>query len=353
MQILAIDIGMGTQDILVYDTRKRIENCYKMVLPSPTYQLARRIENIDASTDLLLTGYVMGGGHINAAVKQRLQEGGRVYATPEAALTLHDNLEVVRKMGIITEPPEGFEGEVVQLGDVNLQQLQSLFELFDLSFPENIAVAVQDHGYAPNQSNRMRRFELFEEMIKKGGRLQDFAYTTPPDDFNRMQAVSQCITSAGFTPLVMDTGPAAICGALLDPGACQPAVVVNLGNGHTLGAVVSDERITALFEHHTSKLGTKRIEELIRRLAEGSLEFEEVFNDGGHGCYVHEAIGFENIRTILITGPNRGLMQDSALPAVFAAPFGDMMLSGCFGLVYTWMLRAGLEGLSESVAQPI
>jgi len=37
MKILAMDIGAGTSDILLYDDRKEsIENCIKMVLPSPS-----------------------------------------------------------------------------------------------------------------------------------------------------------------------------------------------------------------------------------------------------------------------------------------------------------------------------
>ena len=36
MQILAIDVGTGTQDILLFDTEKEPENALKMVMPSPT-----------------------------------------------------------------------------------------------------------------------------------------------------------------------------------------------------------------------------------------------------------------------------------------------------------------------------
>ena len=43
MKLLAIDVGMGTQDILLYDSEKNIENCFKMVLPSQTQIIARRI----------------------------------------------------------------------------------------------------------------------------------------------------------------------------------------------------------------------------------------------------------------------------------------------------------------------
>jgi len=80
MQILAIDVGMGTQDILLYDDEKRIENCYKMVLPSPTLRLAERVRSANGK-EIFLTGRVMGGGHLTRAVKEHLRKGGHVYAT--------------------------------------------------------------------------------------------------------------------------------------------------------------------------------------------------------------------------------------------------------------------------------
>lgn len=34
MKILAIDVGTGTEDILLYDSEKEIENSMKLVIPS-------------------------------------------------------------------------------------------------------------------------------------------------------------------------------------------------------------------------------------------------------------------------------------------------------------------------------
>jgi len=34
MRLLAVDIGTGTQDILVFDSSKLVENCVKMIMPS-------------------------------------------------------------------------------------------------------------------------------------------------------------------------------------------------------------------------------------------------------------------------------------------------------------------------------
>ena len=63
MRILAIDIGTGTQDILLFDTATEVENCLQMVMPSPTVLVARQIRDAAArGQDVLLTGTLMGGG---------------------------------------------------------------------------------------------------------------------------------------------------------------------------------------------------------------------------------------------------------------------------------------------------
>ena len=36
MQILTVDVGTGTQDVLLFDSDRELENCFKLVLPSPT-----------------------------------------------------------------------------------------------------------------------------------------------------------------------------------------------------------------------------------------------------------------------------------------------------------------------------
>ncbi|WP_269849987.1 DUF1786 family protein [Methanosarcina horonobensis] len=140
----------------------------------------------------------------------------------------------------------------------------------------------------------------------------------------------------------MDTGPAAVFGALTDPAAVQPSIVVNIGNGHTLGALVNENRITAVFEHHSSSMSPEKLQDYIIRLADGTLGFDEIFADGGHGAYIKEASGFERVRSIMVTGPKREMLEKLSEPELrqeiseklhFAAPFGSMMLSGCFGLL--------------------
>jgi uncharacterized protein (DUF1786 family) len=93
--------------------------------------------------------------------------------------------------------------------------------------------------------------------------------------------------------------------------------------------------LMAVFEHHTGQMTAGKLDDYLKRLCEGTVDFKEVFDDGGHGCFVKEAVGFGNIGSVLVTGPNRDIMKNSGLGVdiCFAAPFGDMMLTGCFGLM--------------------
>ena len=63
MKIIAVDIGTGTQDIFLYDSNLDLENGFKLILPSPTMMVHRRLKQLLPSrTPLLLTGHQMGGG---------------------------------------------------------------------------------------------------------------------------------------------------------------------------------------------------------------------------------------------------------------------------------------------------
>ena len=352
MKILTIDIGTGTQDILLYDTNKEVENSFIMIMPSPTMVIADKIRMATAAgSDILLTGDLMGGGPSVRAIKGHLNQGLSVYATKNAALTINDNIDRVRGLGVMIVADEDIKylsGKTRQiiLQDIDIKAIETALSQFGVEMPSKFAVALQDHGESPDKSNRVFRFRHFEDVIKKGGSMNMFAYGLDniPAYLTRIKAASR--TLENYESIFMDTGPAAIFGALLDPVAVQPAIVVNIGNGHTLGAIVIDNNVTGIFEHHTSLLDAEKLQDYIVRLANGTLTFDEVFNDGGHGCYIREKACFDVISSVIVTGPKRGILQtaqeshrraDLWQKLHFAAPFGNMMLSGCFGLLSAFL----------------
>jgi uncharacterized protein (DUF1786 family) len=343
MSLLAIDVGAGTQDILLYSDEVPLEGSTKMVLPSQTVIVGNRINRARlAGRDVFLRGPTMGGGASSAAVRWHLAAGLRVYATPTAAATINDNLERVAALGVTIQEdvPEG--AQVIDTGDIDISALTHALQIFEIEMPVDMAVAVQDHGFSPERSNRLVRFEHLTAAIRSGGRLESFAYRQPPVAMTRMQAVRRTLKSAGIEPLLMDTGPAAIFGAALDLPDESPALIINFGNGHTVAAILAGGRITALFEHHTSELSPEKLRQFAVKLCEGTLKSSEVFEDGGHGAYIDSVPG--KIGATLVTGPRRqAFLRSGALKGAKAAsPGGDMMITGCIGLVDAWKKREDL-----------
>ncbi len=337
MTLLTVDVGAGTQDILLYQEDVPIEGSTKMVLPSQTMIVGNRISRARiAGRDIFLHGPLMGGGASTMAVRWHLAAGLRVFATPSAAATINNDLEQVRALGIVIQEDAPSTSEVIETGDIDITSLERAFQLFDVSLPKDIAVAVQDHGYSPGRPNRRVRFEHLAAAIRSGGCLEDFAYKEPLQEMTRMLAVRDTLAKKGYRAFIMDTGPAAIFGAALDPRMQDPGLIINFGNSHTIAAILCEDRITAIFEHHTSAMKGEKVRELIEKLCRGALAEDEVFEDGGHGAYIGSVP--DRVRSILVTGPRREsfLSCEALKGAVAASPGGDMMITGCLGLVKAW-----------------
>ncbi len=330
--ILAMDIGGGTQDILIYEAGETPENYIQLVLPSPTVITAQKINKVtQAGKGLHLSGTIMGGGKSVGAIKAHLKAGLPVTAEEEAAQTIKDDLAQVRALGIelANSPPPGFE--TVTMQDVDLDTLGRALGLYGIRLPRAVAVAVQDHGAAPSgKSNREIRFQHWKNFIEKGGKVRELAYLTAPPYLTRMQAVQKTVPGA----LVMDTCAAAVWGSFADDKIkerlAQGVVLVNIGNQHTFAVLLQGERIFGLFEHHTRLLDTRKLCAIINKLCRRELTHKEVFDDGGHGCYLDPETppGFTFVG---VTGPRRSLAAGQSFYLV--NPHGNMMMTGCFGLV--------------------
>ncbi|WP_448384214.1 DUF1786 domain-containing protein [Desulfosoma sp.] len=340
--VLAVDIGGGTQDILCWFEGQLVENAAKMVMPSPTLLVAHELRTLrQAGHDVVLVGRTMGGGPCTHEVRRHLEAGLKVYALPEAALTFHDDLERVQAMGVIvTEfPPEGMPKVVLR--DLDVERIGRALALFHLPVPDTVAVAVQDHGFSPKESNRLFRFRYWRDFLARGGDLKALAQDPPAPFMTRMQAVRADRPDA----VVLDTGIAAVIGALTDPRGrawnAEGCTIVNVGNFHTIAALVRDFRVLGLYEHHTGLLNPTKLAEHLNEFRRGRLRHEKVFEDGGHGCVYGEPSPDGVFQRTLVTGPRRRQLftEDTA----FAAPFGDMMLTGCFGLLQAALWAQGFQ----------
>jgi uncharacterized protein (DUF1786 family) len=359
MRILTVDIGTGTQDIYLYDSRLDIENGFKLVLPSPTMMVHRRIKQATRSRrPIVLTGHQMGGGPSAWAVEAHARAGLPIFATEDAARTLNDELEKVTALGVeLISDDEAWRlpSDVVrmQFRDFDFDAIARAFDIFGVSLVDlgAVAVAVFDHGAAPpGVSDRQFRFDYLDRRIREKNALSAFAYLAAdvPPILSRLQAVAASAGDIDCPLVLMDTAPAAVLGAVFDPVVAnlRRKMIVNIGNFHTLafrlgaGGETPGMGIEAVFEHHTGEIDLPKLENLLRALAEGSLRHEDVFNDMGHGALVYSQQPLElesGEFDVIVTGPRRSMFQAAdSLPHLrgyFAVPFGDMMIAGCFGLL--------------------
>ena len=213
-----------------------------------------------------------------------------------------------------------------------------------------MAIAAFDHGAAPpGVSDRRFRFDFIAQTVDENPTPSAFAYFAQdiPVDLTRLLSIASSANrylelsgSDSHPPLLlMDTGSAAVLGALEDPlvRSQRESLLCNIGNFHTLAFHLAQERIIGIFEHHTGEIDRAHLEQMLLRLADGTLTNEEVFNTSGHGALilnnavrngVNKAFPF-----LAVTGPRREMLRGSLLHPYEATPHGDMMLAGCFGLL--------------------
>jgi uncharacterized protein (DUF1786 family) len=354
-RILAVDVGAGTADILLTRPGEPLENAVKLVVPSRTQVVAAQIARAtERSQTVVFTGPTMGGGADGAAMKAHLAAGHAFVATEEAARTFADDVRKVSALGarVVGEstaaellgrlPADSYAR--VRSGDLDAAALRAALELLGVEPRfDAVAVAVQDHGFSPHGSNRVFRFAFWQAAVDEGRPLGELFYATSaaPPDFTRLRAAATLADelAGGGPALVADTGPAALYGAL--PEGVSDAVLVNVGNGHTICVVTLGGRLAGVFEHHTRKLDGPGLERYLRRFLAGALSSDEVREDGGHGAVLAAAAQTVDLTALpfFATGPRRALLAGSALPLEHAAPYGDMMLTGCFGLLRAFAER--------------
>jgi len=348
--ILTIDIGAGTMDVLCYVPDEKMH--YKAVVKSPVRTQAAAIEATDG--DLLVTGVEMGGGPVSAALQARAKTA-RVRISASAAATVHHDPSRVAAMGLEILPDDAVDDIAeddgftrITLQDIDPLRIRRLVEGFGLPFEfDAVAVCAQDHGAAPPGVSHLEfRHNLFKVRLDE----KPFPHTllfTPrslPAEFRRLAAIAQ---SAGRLPTqkvyVMDSGMAAILGASLDPTLRhkQTVMVLDIATSHTVGAVLTGGELQGSFEYHTHDITLERLEQLLRDLPRGRLSHDQILAEGGHGAYLRGAPGFEALEAIVATGPKRRLMAPTHLPITWGAPWGDNMMTGCVGLLEAMMRKSG------------
>ncbi len=328
---LVLDIGSGTQDVLLATAHTTPENWPQFVLPSPARLIVQKIQSLTEKKQAIwLYGHNMGGGFFRA-LKAHLEAGLAVFCTTQAAAAIHDSLEHVQAHGIkICDMPPS-HAVPVYLADYNPAQWESTLRQWGLPMPHRVLAAVQDHGIFV-EGNRLGRMQSWRALLEADAAPQAWLYHTVPQNFTRL-ATLQTLTGGP----VADTGTAAILGALSMPEVRARAqregvTLVNVGNSHILAMLVYAGKVVGIFEHHTGQQDKEAYLHDLQEFRMGWLPDEQVRASGGHGVAFGSRLEDAGAFTpTFILGPQRELLRGHGQ---FLAPHGQMMLAGCFGLLW-------------------
>ncbi|MGZ3614596.1 MAG: DUF1786 family protein, partial [Thermodesulfobacteriota bacterium] len=274
-----------------------------------------------------------------------IQKGYRVVMEESAAYSVRNDLDEVRSMGIeVGMKPKTDHDQEVEIREIDLPLLGNFLSNFGEGFEiDPIAIAVQDHGVSPKGvSDRAFRFSNIERMIREDNRpeMLHFLGDSIPEYYLRMRSAVGAVRRTSSAPvLMMDTCFSAILGCLDE--ITGPSLVVNVGNGHTIAALLVEKRIEALYEHHTHELTPKKLERDLKLLVKGELSGEKVFEENGHGAVTLKP--FQGEVQVVVTGPNRDLFRETSFKFIYAAPAGNTMMTGPMGLVKAARHRFGTQ----------
>jgi uncharacterized protein (DUF1786 family) len=351
-RFLMVDVGAGTMDVLCYDTQTDLH--YKAVVKSPVRYVA---ETAAASPgNLLVTGCEMGGGPITKVLQDRAKTA-EVVISASAAATLHHNVEIVRSWNLNVIADQEADGlrrskkyTDLILADIDANRLRQIVEGFGVPFSfDAVVVCAQDHGVPPRGESHL---DFRHNMFKARLEAKPYPHTLlfrddeVPAAMNRLRSLAGAARTLPANDVyVMDSGMAAILGASQDILAKdrKNIFILDVATSHTVGAAMRGDELAGFFEYHTVDITLERLESLLRDLGLGNLKHGQILEEGGHGAFVRQAVGFGNEDLIIATGPRRRLVESSCLPIVYGAPFGDNMMTGTVGLLEALRRRKGLE----------
>jgi uncharacterized protein (DUF1786 family) len=262
-----------------------------------------------------------------------------------AAYSIRNDLDEVRSMGIeVGRRPDSDHFQELEIREIDLPPLKEFLSHFgeDLEI-DAIAIAVQDHGVSPKGvSDRAFRFENMEAMLRKDNRPETFHFSEDsiPAHYLRMRSAVHAVRRTFSGPvLVMDTSFSAVLGCMDE--VTGPSLIVNVGNGHTIAALLIEGKIEGLYEHHTHELTPEKLEHDLRLFIQGELSGKKVFEENGHGVIILKP--FHGDIPVFVTGPHRDLFEGTTFKFIYAAPGGNTMMTGPMGLVRAAQYRFGIK----------
>ena len=152
--ILSLDIGSGTQDVLLALPGERAEKLapFRPALPRARHRRPHPPPHSRRSPRLAVRAATWAA--VSPSPFRNKWQPGSPAASPDAALALHDNPERVKAQGVSITPscPKGYAA--VPLADYEPGFWDGLLSAAGLPKPSLVVAAARDHGHHP-EGNRV------------------------------------------------------------------------------------------------------------------------------------------------------------------------------------------------------
>ncbi len=349
--ILCVDVGKGTEDILIYEPNfGPLENSIQLVLPSTAQLLSQKLAK-DNSDKIVIEGELMAGEPWHKVIYTKCAKYPESVIMGEtAARSLRYNLDLVREKGvkIVADDEIGnYEGNRYHISDIHWERIDSILKNSGINITEikTVLLSCQDHG-EPNdikQSVRDFRIKTVYQPLERSGKLEDLLIRSDkilselPRHCSIGKSAERHFNHISDNDIwVMDSSPAVVLGVLENK---PRELIINTGNGHTLAAIIENGIVQGIFEIHTSGVDPEKFLQDIKLISQNKLTHDEVLAKGGHGVFIREKLEynsdqFERLFPFTLIGPNRSILSESN--SVLAHPAGNMMMAGPVGMLYAY-----------------
>ena len=345
--LLAIDVGKGTEDILLWDKKSKFENAIQLVLPSNTQLVYKKLEKFSQHPGkIFIIGELMGGEPWHKLVYTICQKTKqRVVMDTTSALSLRYNLEHVRLKGVKIISPLEMDKlrkptQTIHLSDVNWQRLFGIMKQSKIPIESisKILLCCQEHGRPTRLEQNTRDFrmgKLYEKLLPSC-KLESLLLRADsiPQYFPRFQSITQSALKhflhlSSNDVFVLDSSAAVTLGAI---EKLPYQLIVNAGNGHTIITFLKNSQIQLIYETHTGNFSLAKFKGDISRLLTGTLTHQLSLKEGGHGVFQISKLDIkEKYMPYTLIGPQRGKFFSP--DAVYAHPGGNTMMAGPIGLI--------------------
>ncbi|MHA2501989.1 MAG: DUF1786 family protein [Candidatus Kariarchaeaceae archaeon] len=341
--ILSIDIGKGTEDILLVDPEEGLsENCPQAILPSQTKLLYQRLEKAGHHKHWYFDGEIMAGEPWHQLVyRHAKKEGNSVSMSAVSSLSLRYSHDQVISRGIMIkeQPPAG--SITFWTKDIDWHRIDAFVNAagYKITDVKTVLLACQDHGNpdGPGQSSRDYRMRTVYNSLQEEPTIASLL--TPHDQVSERLPRHKALIASALTHFnhlkghdihIMDSSPAVVNG--IDP-IDDKSIIVNVGNGHTLVAILQSNQVSAIYETHTGAVTVDGISKVLQGMLSNTLTHDIVLQSGGHGLFQRK--DFDDSDTlsaysIYLIGPNRDKLK--SLGGTYSYPISNMMMAGPVGL---------------------